>query len=52
MGSDIQTAIQEMAEQRLEMKEIGDVADGVMGHVENLSAVFKKIDEAQQKTAQ
>ena len=49
MGTDIQAARQEMEEQRLEMKEIGDVADGVMGHVENLSVVFKKIDVAQQK---
>ena len=38
-----------MLEQRQEMKEIGDVADGVLGHVENLSADFKKIDAAQQK---
>ena len=33
MRSDMQTARREMVEQRIEMKEIGDVADGVMGHV-------------------
>ena len=49
MRSDIQTARQEMLEQRQEMKDIGFVADGVLGHVETLSADFKKIDAAQQK---
>ena len=36
-----------MEEQRLEMQKIGDVADGVMDHVEKLSATFHRIDEEQ-----
>ena len=32
-----------------EMQKIGDVADDVMGHVENLTATFHEIDEAQQR---
>ena len=52
MGLEMQAAKQEMLEQRQEMQEIGVVADGVLGHVEKLSADFKKIDEAQQKADQ
>ena len=51
IGIDMQAAKQEMMEQRQEMKEIGEVTDGVMGHVETLTATFKKIDQAQQKAA-
>ena len=49
MGLEMQTARQEMVEQRKEMQEIGEVADGVMEHVEELSVAFKEIDAAQQK---
>ena len=51
IGIDMQAAKQEIMEQRQEMKEIGEVTDGVMGHVETLTATFKKIDQAQQKAA-
>ena len=47
MGTNMQAARQEMEDQRVEMQKIGDVADGVLGHVEKLSATFHIIDEAQ-----
>ena len=47
MGADMQDAKQDMEEQRLEMQKIGDVVDGLMGHVEKLSTTFHKIDKAQ-----
>ena len=49
MGNEMQAAKQDMEEQRIEMQKIGEVADGVMDHVEILSATFHKIDEAQKK---
>ena len=49
MGSEMQTAKLDMEEQRLEMKDIGDIADKMMGHVEGLTAAFREIDEAQKK---
>ena len=49
MGIEMQAARQEMVEQRAKMTEIGNIADGVLGHVENLFADFKKIDAAQKR---
>ena len=49
MGNEMQAAKQDMEEQRIEMQKIGDVADDVMGHVEQLTATFHEIDEAQKR---
>ena len=49
MGNEMQTAKQDMEEQRIEMQGIGDVVDKVMGHVEKLTAAFQRIDEERER---
>ena len=38
-----------MALQAAEMREMGDMTDEMMGHVENLTTVFHQIDAEQQR---
>ena len=38
-----------MALQAAKMREMGDMTDEMMGHVENLTTVFHQIDAEQQK---
>ena len=38
-----------MALQAAEMREMGDMTDEMLGHVENLTTVFHQIDAEQQK---
>ena len=49
IGGELREARKDMALQAAEMREIGDMTDEMLGHVENLTAVFHQIDLEQQK---
>ena len=44
IGGELREARKDMALQAAEMREMGDMTDEMMGHVENLTTVFHQID--------
>ena len=49
IGGELREARKDMALQAAEMREMGDMTDEMMGHVENLTTAFHQIDAEQQK---
>ena len=49
IGGELREARKDMALQAAEMREMGDMTDEMMGHVENLTTAFHRIDAEQQK---
>ena len=49
IGGELHEARKDMALQATEMREIGDITNEMMGHVENLTTAFHQIDAKQQK---
>ena len=49
IGGELREARKDMAMQAAEMREMGDMTDEMMGHVENLTTAFHQIDAEQQR---
>ena len=49
IGGELREARKDMALQAAEMREMGDMTDEMMGHVENLTTVFHQIDAEQKR---
>ena len=49
IGGELREARKDMALQATKMREMGDMTDEMMGHVENLATVFHQIDAEQQR---
>ena len=49
IGGELREARKDMALQAAEMREMGDMTDEMLGHVENLTTAFHQIDAEQQK---
>ena len=49
IGGELREARKDMALQAAEMREMGDMTDEMLGHVENLTIAFHQIDAKQQK---
>ena len=49
IGGELREARKDMALQAAEMREMGDMTDEMLGHVENLTTVFYQIDAEQNK---
>ena len=49
IGGELHEARKDMAFQAAEMREMGDMTDEMLGHVENLTTVFHQIDAQQAK---
>ena len=49
IGGELREAKKDMALQAAEMREMGDMTDEMLGHVENLTTAFHQIDTEQKK---
>ena len=49
IGGELREARKDMALQAAEMREMGDMTDEMLGHVENLTTAFHQIDAEQNR---
>ena len=49
IGGELREAREDMALQAVEMREMGDMTDEMLGHVENLTTAFHQIDAEQNR---